>query len=409
MADRNDPMRRPARAPMRATTRRKWVLAGAMSGLWLLLFVGSGSLVLATVLLVLLVMLAAACVVGLRSLGIDGDHPVVQRMAERPWRDGREVLQQGLRHLPELFLVAPSGSLLAPNAVELHMNPDDLASLTDMMDLDLINSSAAEVYQGYIADSGARLGSDGPVEVRVVGDPAVPAGRYRVRQGRPVSAGPLVGAGLRQGAGLPQGPGQPQSLGHPLDVGHPVNAGQPVGVAQPVNVGLGQPMAAGHPLVAPPLNAVPLPDAGLSPDDVRPLSAVIGGRRVPFNPHDGYTHSEGAGLRGAMTDLVTVTEAPAIPALRLITNGSVVETRLSGARAGRASTSELVLPAEPTVSRVHAKFVFTNGQWWVTSLGRNGIMLNGMPATGERPVSDGDAIGWGSGPEALMSRVQIVR
>jgi hypothetical protein len=408
MADRNDPMRRPARAPMRATTRRKWVLAGAMSGLWLLLFAGSGSLVLATVLFVLLVMLAAACVVGLRSLGIDGDHPWVQRMAERPWRDGREVLQQGLRHLPELFLVAPSGSLLAPNAVELHMNPDDLASLTDMMDLDLINSSAAEVYQGYIADSGARLGSDGPVEVRVVGDPAVPAGRYRVRQGRPVSAGLLQSAGL------------PQSVGHPLDVGYPVNAGQPVAVGQPagmghpVNVGLGQPGAARHPLAAPPLNAGLLPDAGpptdagLSPDAVRPLSAVIGGRRVPFNPHDGYTHSEGAGVRNVVTDLVTVAEAPAIPALRLITNGSVVETRSSGARAGRASTSELVLPAEPTVSRVHAKFVFTSGQWWVTSLGRNGIMLNGVPVDSDRPVSDGDAIGWGRGPEVLMSRVQIV-
>src|SRR5215472_13503558 len=282
MADRNDPMRRPARAPMRATTRRKWVLAGAMSGLWLLLFAGSGSLVLATILFVLLVMLAAACVVGLRSLGIDGDHPWVQRMAERPWRDGREVLQQGLRRLPELFLVAPSGSLLAPNAVELHMNPDDLASLTDMMDLDLINSSAAEVYQGYIADSGARLGSDGPVEVWVVGDPAVPAGRYRVRQGRPVSAGP--------------------------------------------------PVAAGQYPVAPPPNAGPLPGAG------RPVSAVIGGRRVPFNPHDGYTQGQRAGVRSAVTDLVTAAEAPAIPALRLITNGSVAETRQSGANAGRAST-----------------------------------------------------------------------
>ena len=409
MADRNDPMRRPARAPMRATTRRKWVLAGAMSGLWLLLYVGSGSLVLATVLFVLLVMLAGACVVGLRSLGIDGDHPWVQRMAERPWRDGREVLQQGLRHLPELFLVAPSGSLLAPNAVELHMNPDDLASLTDMMDLDLINSSAAEVYQGYIADSGARLGSDGPVEVRVVGDPAVPAGRYRVRQGRPVSAGLLQSAGL------------PQSVGHPLDVGYPVNVGQPVGVGQPagvgypVNAGFGQPVAAGHSPVAPPLNAGPLldagppTDAGLSPDAVRPLSAVIGGRRVPFNPHDGYTHSEGAGVRNVVTDLVTVSQAPAIPALRLITTGSVAETRLSGARAGGPSDSELVLPAEPTVSRVHAKFVFTNGQWRVTSLGRNGIMLNGVPVNGECPVSDGDAVGWGRGPEALMSRVQIVR
>jgi len=32
-----------------------------------------------------------------------------------------------------------------------------------------------------------------------------------------------------------------------------------------------------------------------------------------------------------------------------------------------------------------------------------------MPVTGRRPVSDGDAIGWGGGPEALMSRIQIVR
>ena len=377
MDDRNDRMRRPARAPVRATTRRKWVLAGVMSGLWLLLLFGSGSLVLATVLLVVLTVLAAACVIGLRSLGVDGDHPWVQRMAERPWRDGREVLQQGLRHLPELFLVAPSGSLLAPNVVELRMNPDDLASLTDMMDLDLINSSAAEVYQGYIADSGARLGSDGPVEVWVVGDPAVPAGRYRVRQGRPVSAGPLVGAGVLQAAGQPQG------------------------VAQPV--GLGQPVAAGQYPVVPP------PDAGPLPDAARPVSAVIGGRRVPFNPHDGCTQSERAGVRSVVTDLVTVAEAPAIPALRLITNGSVAETHQSGANAGRASTSELVLPAEPTVSRVHAKFAFTKGQWWITSLGRNGVMLNGVPVTGERPVSDGDVIGWGAGPEALMSRVQIVR
>lgn len=114
MADRNDRMRRPARPPVRATTRRRWLAAVGIGGLWLLLLIGTGSMVLATVLLVLLLMLAAACVIGLRALGIDRDHPWVQRMAERPWRDGRDVLQQGLQHLPELFLVTPSGSLLAP-------------------------------------------------------------------------------------------------------------------------------------------------------------------------------------------------------------------------------------------------------------------------------------------------------
>jgi hypothetical protein len=347
MADREDRMRRPARAPLRPSTRRNWLLAGGISGLWLLLLAGTGSVFMATVMLVLVMMLIGACVVGLRSLGVGRDHPWVQRMAERPWRDGREVLEQGLRHLPELFLVTPSGSLLAPNVVELRMNPDDLASLTDMMDLELINSSAAEVYQGYIADQGARLGSDGPVEVRVVGDPMVPAGRHRIRQGRPLSASPLV------------------------------SAGPPASARQPVNVAV-------------------LPT------------------RVPFNAHGGYTRGEHANSRVehadsrmAGSDMLTVTETPAIPALRLVTNGAVVQTRLSGARAGRGSASELLLPAEPTVSRVHAKFAFTGGQWWITCLGRNGVTLNGAAVAGERPVSDGDVILWGSGPEALMSRVQI--
>jgi FHA domain len=330
MADSGDRMRRPARAPVRAATRRRWLLAGGIGGLWLLLLVGTGSMILATVMLLLVMLLAGACVVGLRALGVDRDHPWVQRMAERPWRDGREVLEQGLRHLPELFLVTPSGSLLAPNAVELRMNPDDLASLTGMMDLELISSSAAEVYQGHIADSGARLGSDGPVEVRVVGDPVVPVGRYRIRQGRPVSAVPPAGAG--------------------------------------------------------------------------PLVMASG---APFNAHDGYTQGEGSGDRAMVTDLQTAGEAPLVPPLMLVTNGSVMQTCLSGARAGRGSTAELLLPAEPTISRVHAKFVFSDHQWWITSLGRNGVTLNGVPVTAERPVRDGDAIGWGSGPEALMSRVRI--
>jgi hypothetical protein len=222
------------------------------------------------------------------------------------------------------------------------MNPDDLASLTDMMDLELINSSAAEVYAGHITDSGARLGSDGPVEVWVAGDPMVPAGRYRIRQGRPLSASPLV------------------------------SAGQPVSAVQP-------------------------------------LHAAIPPNRMPFNAHDGHTRGEHPGARAvdAGAGLLTVAEAPAIPPLRLVTSGSVAETRLSGARAGRGAGSELMLPAVPTVSRVHATFSFSGGQWWITSLGRNGLTLNGAAVAGERPVSDGDVIAWGSGPEALTSRVQI--
>ena len=390
MADRNGRARRPARAPVRATTRRRWLLAAGISGMWLLLLFGTGSMVLATVFLVLLTVLVGACVVGLRALGIDRDHPWLQRMAERPWRDGRDVLHQGLRHLPELFLVTPSGSLLAPNVVELLMNPDDLAALTDMMDLDLINASAAEVYQAQITDSGARLGSEGPVEVRLVGDPALPAGRYRIRQGRPVSAGPLVGAdaGPLAAAGPLGAAGPLVGAGAPVDTGPPGSAAQPADAGQPQYAG--QPHYGGQPQPA-----------------VPPVSAVIGGRRVPFNAHDGYTQRAGDGVRTSVTDLVTVAKPPAAPLLRLITNGSAVETRMSGARAGRDSTTELVLPADPTVSRVHAKFAFTNGRWWITSLGRNGVTLNGVPVAGDRPVNDGDTILWGRGPEALMSRVQI--
>jgi hypothetical protein len=243
------------------------------------------------------------------------------------------------------------------------MNPDDLASLIELMDLDLISASAAEVYQGQIADSGAGLGSTGPVEVRVVGDPAVPAGRYRLRQGRPVTASPLV------------------------------STGQPVMAAQPVMAG--QPAMAGTPVMADPADAGPA------------VSAVIGGRRVPFNAHDGHTREERGGGRAAVTDLMTVTAEPVVPPLRLVTNGSVVETRLSEARAGRGSIAELMLPAEPTISRVHAKFMFTEGQWRITSLGRNGIMLNGVPVAGDCLVSDGDVIVWGKEPEALTSRVWI--
>ena len=74
---------------------------------------------------------------------------------------------------------------------------------------------------------------------------------------------------------------------------------------------------------------------------------------------------------------------------------------------GLAETVELLLPEEPTVSRVHAKFAFRDGQWRVTGLGRNGLMVNEMPVRGEQVVRDGDLIRWGDQPGALASRVQI--
>ena len=151
-----------------------------MALVWALFLAKTGSLVAGTILFIMLAVAALLVLLALRSLGIGRDHPWVQRMAERPWRDGRDVLQLGLRHLPEVFVVTPSGSLLAPEAVELRMNTGDLASLTETMDLDLINSSAAEVYQDEVAARGVELAGPGPARVSVIGDPAVTSsGQHR--------------------------------------------------------------------------------------------------------------------------------------------------------------------------------------------------------------------------------------
>ena len=104
-----------------------------------------------------------------------------------------------------------------------------------------------------------------------------------------------------------------------------------------------------------------------------------------------------------MTTILAASVAP-IPALRLVTGSSVAETRVSGARAGRGPV-ELILPDVPTVSREHARFTFSDGRWWISNQGRNGLILNGAPVTGEQSLSDGDAIRWGTNPDAPLSRV----
>jgi pSer/pThr/pTyr-binding forkhead associated (FHA) protein len=84
----------------------------------------------------------------------------------------------------------------------------------------------------------------------------------------------------------------------------------------------------------------------------------------------------------------------------------VAQTQMTGARAGRGSV-ELVLPTVPTISREHARFAFSEGRWYVTNLGINGLTVNGSPAATDHPLSDGDIIRWGSRPDALVSRVEI--
>jgi FHA domain len=305
-----------------------------IAALWGLFVRSTGSVTGATIMLVLLAAAITGLVLALRYLGINGGHPWVRYLAGRPWRDGRDVLQLGLRHLPEVFIVTPGGSVLAPNAVELRMNPGDLVSLTELMDIDLVNSSATEVYESHITAHGASLAGAGPAGVSVIGDPDIPPGRYRLRQGR---------------------------LSGPAQLPDP-----------------------------PPLRDVSFRPAG----DAR-------------RPRAGQTNVDLATARTVVTESATVTALAEVPLLRLVTAGCVSQTRVSGARAGRSREAELALPEEPTVSRVHAEFTFTDGRWHITNRGRNGVTLNGTPLAGEHVIRDGDSVGWGTHPGALASRVEI--
>jgi hypothetical protein len=345
MTERRDAVRRPARAPLPRRSRKRWAIAAAATAGWVILLSMTGSAIGATLLLAVLTALGIVSVLLLRSLGVNGDHPWIRQLAARPWRDGQDVLQLALRHLPEVFVITPSGSLLAPNLVELRLNPDDLGSLSERMDLGLIAASAAEVYAEQVAAHDARFAGNGPPGVRVTADPAVPAGRYHLRQGQPVNANPQPG---------------PEFV-HPS--------------LQPVY-------------------------AGFQP--------VRDGQYQGFVAHDGGTHAQPEPDRTAATGMPTVMEPSRslVPVLRLVTGGSVAETRMSGARAGRGAV-ELALPEVPTVSREHARFTFSDGQWWIANLGLNGLTLNGTLLVAEQPLSTGDSIRWGTRPDALASRVEI--
>jgi FHA domain len=188
MTDRGEAMRRPPRAPMPRRTRRRWAVAAAVAVCWSVALAMTGSIVTGTVLLLMAAALGTACLLALRAMGVTAAHPWVQGARSRPWREGQDVLQLGLRHLPDVFVITPGGSLLAPNSVELWLNPRDFISLSEVMDIDLVNASASEVYQEQIASHAARLARPGVPEVWVVGDPSVPAGRYRLRQARPLDS-----------------------------------------------------------------------------------------------------------------------------------------------------------------------------------------------------------------------------
>jgi hypothetical protein len=334
MSEESESARRSPRAPVRQRSRRRWAIIGGVAGTWVVLAVATSSVVSATVALVVIAGLAAVTVGGLRALGINRDHPWIQRVSSRPWRDGEDVLKVAIRHLPDVFVITPSGSLLAPGLVELQLNPDDLAALCERMELGVISESVSEVYEEQVTAYRARLTGAGRPSVYVTSSGSVPPGRYRLRQGDPV--------------GAQAGP----------------------------------------------------PPAEFAHSAAQPAFATSGGTWYEQSPA-GYRPGPAAG-RG----MTTIMAENVPPALRLVTGSSVAETRMSGARAGRGPV-ELMLPDVPTVSREHAKFTFSDGRWWITNQGRNGLTLNGSPVAGQQPVENGDTIRWGTTNDAPQSRVEI--
>jgi hypothetical protein len=347
---------RQVRAPLRQRSRRRWAVAGGVAACWVVLEVVTGSAVSATVVLVAIAGLGAASIGGLRALGVTRNHPWLRQLASRPWRDGQDVLKVAIRHLPDVFVVTPSGLLLAPNVVDLQLNPSDLVSLCGQMELGVISSSVTEVYAEQVAAHGARFAGPGRADVRVIAAGSVPPGRYRLRQCSPGQGDP--------GQYSP-GKGNPASASAEPDRSDVWYADVP-----------------------PEFEYVASPYAYASPGHV-----------VGPEPDSRLTVAGG---------MATVMERnlPSVPTLRLVTGSSVAETTMSGARAGRGPV-ELVLPDVPTVSREHARFTFSDGRWWITNQGRNGLTLNGAAVAGEQPLSDGDAIRWGTRTDALRSRVEI--
>jgi hypothetical protein len=373
MTENREAARRPVRAPLRRRSRRRWAIVGGVAMCWLVVEFMTGSAVTAAVLLVAIAGLGAAGMAGLRAMGITRDHPWLRQMAARPWRDGQDVLNVAMRHLSDVFIVMPSGSLIAPDVVELQMNPDDLASLCGRMELDVVSTSVTEVYEDQVAERGARFAGSYQPEVYVFPDDSVPQGRYRLRQGLPVSARPSPG---------------PQDL---PDVPDLIDR-RFTYVAQELAATATDPVGAG----SAPERAYAQPTSG--PGYAQPVGAGLSDR----------PRSEVNSARTTLDGVATVMEQirPARPVLRLVTGSSVTETSMSGARAGRGPV-ELALPDVPTVSRQHARFTFSAGRWWVTNQGMNGLSLNGVPASGKQPLSDGDSIRWGTGPDAPLSRIEI--
>jgi hypothetical protein len=369
------------------------MVAGGIAALWAVLLMVMGSITAGTIVLLLLAALVVICVISLRALGVNGDHPWVQQLSTRPWRDGQQVLQLALRHLPEVFVVTPSGSLLAPNSIEIRLNPRDFGSLGERIDVSLVATSAAEVYVEQAAAHEARFATYGPAHVSVLSDPAVAVGRYQLKQGRPLGAD-----------AQPSYPSAPQPGLYPVQRPEFQREFQPAAGADFHSA----PQSRFEPAAQHAAAGAPAPSAA-HPGQQADLHLVAAARGGGWPlAHDGVTHAEPVQPAATGAGLLTVAEPVrnAIPLLRLVTGDSVAETRTSGAIAGRGEV-ELALPEVLTVSREHGRFTYADGQWWVANRGKNGLTLNGISLQGEHAVRDGDSIRWGSSEDAPVSQVRI--
>jgi hypothetical protein len=180
--------RKVARAPFPQRSRKRWTVAAGVAAVWLVLYVVTRSVFSATALLVVFAAAGTIAVLFLRSMGITRDHPWMRRLAARPWRDGQAVLRAAVSHLPDVFVITPSGALFAPNIVEVQMNPADLVSLCDRIELRVVTASVSEAYEDLVSRHGAQFATPERAEVYVVGDEGIPQGRYRLRHGHPAAA-----------------------------------------------------------------------------------------------------------------------------------------------------------------------------------------------------------------------------
>ena len=149
--------RNAARAPFPRRSRRRWSVVGGVAAAWLVLYLIAGSALSATMLLVAFAATGAIAALFLRSMGVTLDHPRIRQLASRPWRDGQAVLQVAMSHLHDVFVITPNGSLFAPTSVEIQMNPEDLVSLCDRIELSVVIASVTEAYADQVVRYGARL------------------------------------------------------------------------------------------------------------------------------------------------------------------------------------------------------------------------------------------------------------